>query len=131
MELSITLQIPVVLASQLNREAYSPTEMAVQNIAEASDIEHSANIVLLLWNSAVKPTPKSTNYYKNRDGELTKEAENIEKRGFKIGEAGTMYAILAKNRSGERGIDAVLQFNGNTGKISYTATEQDEEDTPF
>ena len=132
MELSITLQIPVVLASQLNREAYSPTEMAVQNIAEASDIEHSANIVLLLWNSAVKPTPKSTNYYKNRDkGELTKEAEDIEKRGFKIGEAGTMYAILAKNRSGERGIDAVLQFNGNTGKISYTATEQDEEDTPF
>jgi hypothetical protein len=101
----------------------------VRDIAEASDIEHSANIVLLLWNSAVKPLPKSTNYYKNRDkGELTKEAENLQGRGFLIGYPGTMYAILAKNRNGERGIDTVLKFNGNTGKISY---QQDDEDAPF
>ena len=92
--------------------------MNVQNIAEASDIEHSANIVMLLWNSVVKPLPDNTY---NKSG--NKEREELEDRGFIVGEAGKIYAVLAKNRGGERGIDAVFTFKGETGKI--TSTEQD------
>lgn len=120
MNLSIEIKAPVVLAAQLNREALSPVEMAVQNIAEASDIEHSANIVLLLWNSSVKPLPKSNGYFhdKGKEEKLTKDAQRIADKGFTIGTEGKLYGILAKNRGGARNIDAVFDFNGNTGKIT-------------
>ena len=119
MDLAVETSLPIVMAAQLNREAYSPVDMAVQNIAEASDIEHSANIVLLLWNSAVKPIPGKGGYYIRNKGEaaLSDEAKRLESRGFHIGEEGKLYAILAKNRSGARNIDAILDFDGNTGRI--------------
>lgn len=120
MAMAVDTGLPVVLAAQLNREAYSPVEMAVQNIAEASDIEHSANIVMLLWNSSVKPLPKSTGYFqdKGKEEKLTKDAQRIADKGFTIGQGGKLYAVLAKNRGGARNIDAVLDFNGNTGAIT-------------
>lgn len=126
MEISVGTGLPIVLAAQLNREAASPLDMSVQNIADASNIEHSANCVLLLWDSAVLPVAGRDNSYsylekdKNtgmKERKLTKEAQNLEDRGFKIGEGGTLYAILAKNRLGERNIDAVLSCDGNTGKV--------------
>ena len=126
MEISVGTGLPIVLAAQLNREAASPLDMSVQNIADASNIEHSANCVLLLWDSAVLPVAGRDNSYsylekdKNtgmKERKLTKEAQNLEERGFKIGEGGTLYAILAKNRLGERNIDAVLSCDGNTGKV--------------
>lgn len=119
MELAVDTGLPIVLAAQLNREAYSPIDMEVQNIAEASEIEHSANTVLLLWNSSTNPIPQKSSYYtyRNKKRVLSDEAEKLESRGFKIGEEGTMYARIAKNRGGQRNIDAVLKFNGNTGVI--------------
>ena len=126
MEISVGTGLPIVLAAQLNREAASPLDMSVQNIADASNIEHSANCVLLLWDSAALPVAGRDNSYsylekdKNtgmKERKLTKEAQNLEDRGFKIGEGGTLYAILAKNRLGERNIDAVLSCDGNTGKV--------------
>ena len=125
MAVSVETGIPVVLGAQLNREALSPLEMTVQNITEASDIEQSANVVLLLWNSKVKPQPKSSAYYSDRaSGKLSKEAEALRDRGFNIGQEGKLYAILAKNRGGERNIDAILNFDGNIGKISSPDSEK-------
>ena len=124
MEISVGTGLPIVLAAQLNREAASPLDMSVQNIADASNIEHSANCVLLLWDSIVKPVAgrdNSYSYYSTTGGvkqrKLTEEAEALEGRGFKMGEGGTLYAILAKNRLGERNMDAVLKYDGNTGKV--------------
>ena len=117
MKLSVSTGLPVVLGSQLNRETPSPLDMAVQNIAEASDIEHSANIVMLLWNSNT-PDLSSKGSYHIKDGKLSKAAEALEARGFHIGQAGKVYAILAKNRGGRRNIDAVLDFDGNRGVFS-------------
>lgn len=137
MKLAVDTELPVVLAAQLNREALSPVEMAVQNIAEASDIEHSANIVMLLWNSATKPLPKSgyiQSYAKGGETKYSKEAEELEGRnGFHIGQAGHLYAILAKNRGGARNIDAVLSFKGNAGLIepNYTEPDPKQEELPF
>ena len=126
MEISVGTGLPIVLAAQLNREAASPLDMSVQNIADASNIEHSANCVLLLWDSVVLPVAGRDNSYsyleKDRDTgikkrKLTEEAQALEERGFKIGAGGALYAILAKNRLGERNIDAVLEYDGNTGKV--------------
>lgn len=124
MEISVGTGLPIVLAAQLNREAASPLDMSVQNIADASNIEHSANCVLLLWDSIVKPVAgrdNSYSYYSTTGGvkqrKLTEEAEALDGRGFKMGEGGTLYAILAKNRLGERNMDAVLKYDGNTGKV--------------
>jgi DNA primase len=134
MALAKEIQLPIVLAAQLNRETYSPIEMAVQNIAEASDIEHSANVVMLLWNSAVKPLPKSGYYSKKgTENQLSEDASKVEAMGFHIGTEGKLYAILEKNRGGERGIKAVLDFNGNTGYITPNYNEPSPEQTelPF
>ncbi len=131
MAMAVEERLPVVMAAQLNREAYSPLDMAVQNIAEASDIEHSANIVIMLWNSIVKPLQKNTYYRKNSEDTLTDEASSLEGRGFKIGQEGKLYAVVAKNRSGARNIDAVLTFNGNTGVIepNYAASTETQQET--
>lgn len=125
MEVAVETGLPIVLAAQLNRSAKSPLEMTVQNIAEASDIEQSANVVMLIWNSVVKPLPESTAYYKGKDSKmLTDDAKRLESIGFNIGQHGKIYAILSKNRGGERNIDTVLDFNGNTGVISSPVNEE-------
>ena len=125
MSVSVETGIPIVLGAQLNRETLSPLEMTVQNITEASDIEQSANVVLLLWNSKVKPQPKSSAYYSDRaSGKLSKEADALRDRGFNIGQEGKLYAILAKNRGGERNIDAILDFDGNIGSIKSPESER-------
>lgn len=123
MEVAVETGLPIVLAAQLNRSTKSPLEMTVQNIAEASDIEQSANVVMLIWNSVVKPLPESTAYYTGKEPKrLTDEAKRLEGMGFHIGQPGKIYAILSKNRAGERNIDTVLDFDGNTGVISSTVT---------
>ena len=118
--LAIELSTPIVLAAQLNREAYSPLDMTSQNIAEAADIERSANTILLLWNSDFMPTPQKSSYYRSKNGEptLTDEAKNLQSRGFDIGSGGKIYAKISKNRGGSPNMDAILDFNGDTGKIA-------------
>lgn len=119
MALAKSTRLPIILAAQLNREAYSPTEMTAQNIAEASEIEHSANTIMVLWNSVNPPQPKSQySYQSNGKRKLSEEAAKVEARGFQIGTGGKIYAKLVKNRGGERNIDAVFDFNGNTGQIT-------------
>lgn len=128
MELSVATGLPIVLASQLNREALSPLDMGVQNISDASNIEHAANSILLLWDSVVLPQAgKDNSYYfytsegtganRTKYRKTTEEAEAMEERGFKMGVAGTIYALWAKNRSGERNMDTILEYKGNTGVV--------------
>jgi len=117
--LAIELSIPIVLAAQLNRETSSPLDMASQNIAEAADIERSANTIILLWNSYFKPSAKDNSYYRTSKGEptLTNEAKRLDERGFHIGTGGKIYAKISKNRGGSPNMDAIFDFDGNTGKI--------------
>lgn len=113
--------LPIILAAQLNRDSASPLDITAQNIAEASEIEQSANTVMMLWNSVEKPSPKGSSYYYKPSGgerKLTEEGQKLEARDFHIGIGGKMYAKLVKNRGGERNIDAIFEFNGNTGRIT-------------
>ena len=125
--LAIEISTPIVLAAQLNREAYSPLDMTSQNIAEAADIERSANTIILLWNSSFKPTPQKSSYYRSNKGEptLTDEAKRLQDRGFDIGTGGKIYAKITKNRGGSPNMDAILDFNGNTGRIRPNYTQAD------
>lgn len=111
------LKLPIVMAAQLNRDAKSPTEMHSQNIADSADLEREANKVLLLWNTSFMAT--NGNSYDERKIEADKRPT--------LGTGGAMYVKLAKNRGGIPSIDALLTFDGNTGKIEPNYEERDEE----
>ncbi len=118
LKLTKEISVPVIMAAQLNREAKSPMEMHNQNISEASDLEKVANTIIMLWNSSFRPLNGSD--YKNGIPELAE-------RGYNIGVAGKIYALLTKYRGGERGLDAILDFNGNTGSIRYNYDSTNDE----
>ena len=108
-DLCIETQLPIVVAAQANREVTSPLEMHSQKIAEAADLERIANKILFIWNS-------SFTAQKSKDSKT--ELENFETRtGVKLGTSGKIYAKLTKNRGGVVGIEAILNYNGNTGIV--------------
>lgn len=116
-DLCIETQLPIVVAAQANREVTSPLEMHSQKIAEAADLERIANKVLFIWNSSFEPQ-------KSKDSKA--ELEKFENRtGIKLGTSGKIYAKLTKNRGGIVGIEAILNYNGNTGIVepNYKPTE--------
>ena len=122
--LSIETQLPIIVAAQLNREANSPLELHSQKIAEAADLERIANKILCLWN---------TSFVAQKSKDSAKELEALEaKHGFKLGEGGKIYAKLTKNRGGVVGLEAVFNFNGNTGVIEGNyKPEAEQESLPF
>jgi len=136
MALSIDTRLPIVLAAQLNREAVSPLDMAAQNIADASNIEMSADTIVMLWDGLTRPTPgKDNNYtYKTTTGsgdnkaqvtKPTQEAKRLKARGFDCygfdgfnpRESPRIYAFLAKNRNGERNLSAIFDCVPLTGEV--------------
>lgn len=111
MEASTATGLPIILAAQLNRQALSPVDMEVQNIADAANIEHSANSILLLWDSVQKPLPGASSNYE-RGGSM-----RLQEMGITLGDGGKLYARLAKCRGMERNLEAVLNYNGNTFRV--------------
>lgn len=107
--LAVSLHLPIIVAAQLNREAKSPVEMFAQNIAEAADLERVANKVILLWNSSFKERSKDSSSHLKEWSKRT---------GIELGQGGTIYALLAKNRGGIVNIEAVLTHHGNEGVIT-------------
>lgn len=111
---AISLEIPIVLSAQLNRETPNPTEMSGDNIAESADITRYANTILLLWDSA-----KGRDIKGGVSGYLnTKEGKELQEKGFNLGEPGKLYAILSKNRGGTPNVEALLDYVPETGKIT-------------
>lgn len=105
--LAIELRIPIVLGAQLNKEAKSPTHLANEHIAESVDIAREANTIVCVWNTSFTANEES------------KELGCLEDAfGFKLGTGGKLYAIMTKNRSGERGLKGIFLYNGNTGRIN-------------
>lgn len=105
--LSIELKIPLVIGAQARREVKSPTDIASQQISDASDIEKIANKILFLWNGAFKSMKDDA-----------KPLYEWEKDRFALPDRTKIYAKLVKNRGGNVNIDTVLNFDGNTGLIT-------------
>lgn len=109
------LGIPIVLATQLNRETPSPVDMTGKDLADSVELERNANTVLMLWNSS-QELLKSNTYYTAK-GEPTQAAQNIEALGFTPNQAGRLYVKAVKCRGAAPKAHTVLMFDGNTGRI--------------
>jgi len=135
-------KLPIILAAQLNRSACSPLDLHNQNMADASDIEHNAGLVIMEWNSSFRAVNGST--WDKPEGKT--ERERLSQLGLELGKAGKMYILVTKWRGGPRGTEALLDFDQNTGLIlgneplKPTSTSQkaeiwqdgnEQEDAPF
>lgn len=117
---AISLDIPIVLSAQLNRETPNPSDMSGDNIAESADITRYANTILLLWDSAKERDIRGgKSVYLN-----TPEGQILQAKGFTLGESGKLYAVISKNRGGTPDIETLLDYVPETGKV------RDNEDLP-
>jgi len=113
---SISSKLPIVLASQLNREARCAEEMHYTQMSESSDVEKSANTIILMWNSKYKPAVKQSEYDKLVKSESL-ESKEIE--GLRYQTPGTLYAVVQKHRgAGGVGAYALLDFLECAGRIN-------------
>jgi DNA primase catalytic core len=103
-DISVETGLPIILAAQFNRAVLSLFDLHPNNIREAGDIEHSANLILGIWQEGKSERKLSS-------------GENKEKIGIGITH-GEIYAKILKNRGGVSELWDILNFDGNTGKIS-------------
>ena len=79
----------------------------VEMSGEAGDIERIANLIVGFWNNNFKPLAS--------EGELSE----INMKGIT---PNTLYTTILKNRGGRVGLEEILSFNGNTGKIKNSSS---------
>ena len=114
-EISVETGLTIILGAQFNREVCNPERMSPIRIGEAGDIERVANLIIGFWNGNFDP-PLSM---------MTQaESDLINQRGSC--EPNQLYATILKNRAGEVGGVAKLRFNGSSGRISNTVSDQEE-----
>ena len=80
----------------------------VEMSGEAGDIERIANLIIGFWNNNFKPLAT--------EGEINE----INLKGCFTPD--TIYTTVLKNRGGRVGLEEILSFNGNTGKIKNSSS---------
>ena len=102
-DVAVETGLPIILGAQFNREVVNQLRIHATKIGEAGDIERIASLIVGFWNNSFKP--------------LATEAElsDINSKGATTPD--TLYTTILKNRGGRVGLEDVLSFNGNTGKI--------------
>lgn len=104
---------PIILGAQFNREVVTPWSMVPTKIREAGDIEHSASLILGIWD-----TSKS---WAKQERDPDKDHYNARKEAFASSpgapQEGTMYVKILKNREGRDGLEAWYKYDGNAAKI--------------
>ena len=120
------LGLPVIIASQFNREVQKsndPRIMDKTNLGESANIEHSANVILGIWNCL---ETNAERYYKtDKDGEITNELTADGERLLRYQHTKNIddpfvYVRLLKSRDGINGLNATLNYYGNCGRIDNT-----------
>jgi len=109
-DVAVSTGLPIILAAQFNREVTNLMRLHPTNIGEAGDIERIVNTLIGLWNMHKKPMLK---------GITDAEADQINYRV--AGKEKAMYVEILKSRDLPTGSYELLDFNGNTGKISNQA----------
>ena len=99
---AIETGLPIVAAAQFNREVRYPGAMEPQRLADASDIEKAANLVVGLWNGDKRP---------GKEGEKDVKKRNIV--------PGTMYLEVLKSRDGKSNVSALYPWDGNRGVVEF------------
>lgn len=104
--LSMELELPILLLSQLNREA-DGQRPSLRHLREAGDIEQDADTVWLLWKKQ-QEEKSSSNSAQKRWG----QAKTADEPAADDGPADIKLTI-AKNRNGRRDVDIDLVFFGD------------------
>ena len=105
-DVAVETGLPIILGAQFNREVVNQLRLHATKIGEAGDIERIANLIVGFYNNNFKPIAT--------DGEI----KEILNKGANIPD--TLFATILKNRGGRVGLEDILSFNGNTGKIKNT-----------
>ncbi len=100
---AIETGLPILIAAQFNRQVVCEADLSPTNIGEAGDIERVANMIIGFW---------------NRNFEGYSREGNKDKSGKKITKEQTIYMEILKGRETGAGHSSILQFDGNSGKIS-------------
>jgi DNA primase catalytic core len=106
-DIAVETGLPIILGAQFNREVVNQLRIHATKIGEAGDIERIANLIVGFWNNNFKPLAT--------DGELNE----INNKGVA---PDTLYTTILKNRGGRVGLEEILSFNGNTGKIKNSSS---------
>jgi DNA primase len=101
-DVAVETGLPIILGAQFNREVINQLRLHATKIGEAGDIERIANLIVGFWNNNFKPLAN--------EGELNE----INNKGVA---PNTIYTTILKNRGGKVGLEEILSFNGNTGRI--------------
>jgi len=107
-DVAVETGLPIILGAQFNREVVNQLRIHATKIGEAGDIERIANLIVGFWNNNFKPLAT--------DGELNE----IKNKGATNPD--TLYTTILKNRGGRVGLEEILSFNGNTGKIKNSSS---------
>lgn len=108
-DVAVETGLPIILGAQFNREVVNQLRIHATKIGEAGDIERIANLIIGFWNNNFKPLAT--------EGEI----KEIESKG--CNNIDTIYTTILKNRGGVVGKEEILDFNGNTGKISNSSKQ--------
>jgi DNA primase catalytic core len=104
-DVAVETGLPIILGAQFNREVVNQLRIHATKIGEAGDIERIANLIVGFWNNNFPQIAT--------EGEL-KEIGPIT--------PDTLYTTILKNRGGRVGLEEILSFNGNTGKIKNSSS---------
>jgi replicative DNA helicase len=107
-DVAVETGLPIILGAQFNREVVNQLKIHATKIGEAGDIERIANLIVGFWNNNFKPLAT--------DG----EQNEINNKGATTPD--TLYTTILKNRGGRVGLEEILSFNGNTGKIKNSSS---------
>jgi len=105
-DVAVETGLPIILGAQFNREVVNQLRLHATKIGEAGDIERIANLIVGFWNNNFKPLAT--------EGELSE----INSKGVA---PDTIYTTILKNRGGRVGLEEILSFNGNTGRIKNSS----------
>jgi len=108
-DVAVETGLPIILGAQFNREVVNLRRIHPTKIGEAGDIERIANLIVGFWNNNFKPLGAT-------EGELNE----INIKGANT--PNTLYTTILKNRGGRVGMEEILSFNGNTGKIKNSSS---------
>lgn len=106
-DVAVETGLPIILGAQFNREVVNQLRLHATKIGEAGDIERIANLIVGFWNNNFKPLAT--------EGEINE----INNKGVA---PDTLYTTILKNRGGRVGLEEILSFNGNTGKIKNSSS---------
>jgi replicative DNA helicase len=107
-DVAVETGLPIILGAQFNRTVVNQLHLHATKIGEAGDIERIANLIVGFWNNNFKPLAS--------EGEL----KEINQKGATTPD--TLYTTILKNRGGRVGLEDILSFNGNTGRIKNSSS---------